>query len=75
MEPSAFLAPLAVSLEAFAEHDPGVCGELLARCLTADTGIWGRKRVFSGYAAISEKIAGFHNNWPGCVQREGSNAA
>jgi hypothetical protein len=22
--------------------------------------------VFAGYAAISEKIAGFHNNWPGC---------
>ena len=26
----------------------------------------GPKRVFAGYAAISEKIAGFHKNWPGC---------
>jgi hypothetical protein len=66
MESSAFLDPLAVYLEAFAEHDPGLRGELLARCLTADAEIWGPKRVFAGYAAISEKIAGFHRNWPGC---------
>ena len=62
MEPSAFLDPLAVYLEAFAEHDPELRGELLARCLTEDAEIWGPKRVFVGYAAISEKIPGFHNN-------------
>ncbi|WP_280151841.1 nuclear transport factor 2 family protein [Piscinibacter sp. XHJ-5] len=66
MEPSAFLEPLAVYLEAFAEHDAARRGELLTRCLTADAEIWGPKRVFAGYAAISEKIAGFHKNWPEC---------
>ena len=66
MEPSAFLDPLVVYFEAFAEHDPARRGELLARCLAADAEIWGPKRVFAGYAAISEKIAGFHKNWPGC---------
>ncbi len=66
MEASAFLEPLEVYLEAFAEHDPRLRAELLARCLTADAEIWGPKRVFAGYADISEKIAGFHNNWPGC---------
>ena len=66
MEPSAILEPLAVYFEAFAEHDAARRGELLARCLTADAEIWGPKRVFAGYAAISEKIAGFHKNWPEC---------
>ena len=66
MEESALLAPLATYLEAFAEYDPVRRGELLARCLTADAEIWGPKCVFAGYAAISEKIAGFHKNWPGC---------
>ena len=66
MEPSAFLEPLEVYLEAFAEHDPVLRAELLARCLTADAEIWGPKCVFAGHAAISEKIAGFHKNWPNC---------
>ena len=66
MEPSAFLAPLEVYLHAFAEHDCVRRGELLARCLTTDAEIWGPKRVFAGYAAISEKIEGFHKNWPDC---------
>ncbi len=66
MEHFAFLEPLEVYLEAFAEHDPVRRDELLGRCLTADAEIWGPKRVFAGYAAISEKIAGFHKNWPGC---------
>ena len=66
IEPSAFLEPLVVYLEAFAEHDPVRRAELLARCLTADAEIWGPKKIFAGYAAISEKIAGFHENWPGC---------
>ena len=66
MEQSTFLAALAVYFEAFAEHDASRRSELLARCLTADAEIWGPKRVFAAYAAISEKIAGFHQNWPGC---------
>ena len=66
MEASAFLEPLAIYLEAFAEHDPVARAALLARCLTADAEIWGPKRVFAGYEEISEKIAGFHLNWPGC---------
>ena len=34
--------------------------------MTPDAEIWGPKRVFAGYEQISEKIGGFHNNWPGC---------
>ena len=60
------LEVLATYFEAFAEHDAGRRGELLARCLTPDAAIWGHSRVFAGYAAISEKIAGFHNDWSDC---------
>ena len=63
---SGFLEVLATYFEAFAEHDAARRGELLARCLTPDAAILGHSRVFTGYAAISEKIAGFHNNWPDC---------
>ena len=66
IEISVFLETLAVYFEAFAEHDPVHRRDLLVRCLTPDAEIWGPKRVFAGYAAISEKIVGFHNNWPGC---------
>jgi len=65
VDDSAFLATLAVYLEAFAERDPVRRGELLARCFTADGEIWGPNRMFRGLAAISEKIAAFHVNWPG----------
>ena len=57
---------LATYFEAFAEHDAGRRGELLACCLTPDAEIWGHSKIFAGYAAISEKIVGFHNNWPDC---------
>jgi len=66
MNLSAFLDPLAIYLEAFAEHDPIRRGELLARSMTPDAEIWGPQRVFAGYADISVKIDGFHKNWPGC---------
>lgn len=66
VEPSAFLAALKVYFEAFAERNRAHRAELLARCLTTDAEIWGPKRLFAGYSAISEKIAGFHNNWPDC---------
>ena len=66
MEDSAFFEPLKPYLEAFAERDPGRRAELLAQGLTPHAEIWGPKRVFAGYAEISEKIEGFHRNWPGC---------
>ena len=65
-EPAAFLVPLQVYLEAFAEAQPAHRVELLARCMSPNAEIWGPKRVFAGYEQISEKIAGFHANWPGC---------
>lgn len=39
---------------------------MLARCFTPDAEIWGHSQVFAGYAAISEKIAAFHKNFPDC---------
>ena len=66
VEVKAFLAMLVLYLQAFAEHDPVRRGELLARCFTADGEIWGPNRMFVGHAAISEKIATFHVNWPDC---------
>ena len=52
--------------EAFAERDATRRLELLARSMTPNADIWGPKRVFAGYQAISEKIEGFHENWPEC---------
>lgn len=66
VDAAAFLATLAIYLEAFAERDPARRGDLLAHCFTADGEIWGPNRMFVGRAAISEKIAAFHVNWPGC---------
>jgi len=66
VDASAFFDTLVVYLEAFAEHDPIRRGELLGRCFIADGEIWGPNRMFVGYAAISEKIAEFHINWPDC---------
>ena len=66
MNTSALLEVLEVYFEAFAERDPIRRGELLAQCLTPDCAIWGHNHVFAGYVAISEKIAGFHINFPDC---------
>ena len=66
MHTSALLEVLKIYFEAFAEHDAVRRGELLAQCLTPDCAIWGHNRVFAGHVAISEKIAGFHRNWPDC---------
>lgn len=63
---SATLEILAIYYEAFAEHDAERREQMLARCLTPDAEIWGHSQVFAGYAAISEKIAGFHSNFPDC---------
>ena len=66
MEASAFLEPLKPYFAAFAERDSSRRVELLAQCMTPDAEIWGPNRLFSGYAEISGKIEGFHNNWRGC---------
>ena len=66
MNTAALLAMLEVYFEAFAEDDPGRRIELLARCMTEDAEIWGPNLRFTGYEAISGKIAAFHRNWPGC---------
>ena len=63
-ESPAFLVPLQVSFEAFAERDAALRHDLLVRCLTTNAEIWGPKRVFAGYEAIALKIAGFHDHWP-----------
>jgi hypothetical protein len=66
MEASAFFLPLQPYLDAFAERNPARRLDLLAKGLAPDAEIWGPVRVFAGYAAISEKIDGFHKNWPDC---------
>ena len=66
MNTDKLLKVLEVYFEAFAEHEPICRGELLARSLTPDCAIWGHSHVYAGYAAISEKIAAFHTNFPDC---------
>ena len=66
MEASAFLFALKPYLDAFIEHDSARRLDLLEQGLTSNAEIWGPKRVFTGYAEISEKIEGFHRNWPDC---------
>ena len=66
MEHQALLKTLIAYHEAFAERDAVRRMELLSRSMTPNAEIWGPKRVFAGYEAISEKIEGFHRNWPEC---------
>ena len=66
MNESQFLRVLEPYYEAFAEHDEGLRLELLRVAMTPDAEIWGPIRMFAGYAQISEKISGFHRNWPSC---------
>jgi len=66
MDESQFLRVLQPYYEAFAEHDEGHRLELLRVAMIPDAEIWGPIRVFAGYEQISEKISGFHRNWPGC---------
>lgn len=66
MDESAFLKVLKPYLEAFAETDLSRRLELLSQAMRPDSEIWGPGRVFAGYQQISEKITGFHKNWPGC---------
>lgn len=66
MDEQSILATLIAYHEAFAERDIARRLDLLAHSMTPDAEIWGPKRIFAGYAAISEKITGFQGNWPGC---------
>ena len=66
MEASAFLQPLKPYLAAFVEHGLERRLGLLEEALASDAEIWGPTRVFTGYAEISDKIVGFHQNWPDC---------
>ena len=66
MESSAFLLALRPYLDAFVEHDSARRLNLLEQGLASNAEIWGPKRVFAGYAEISEKIEGFQRNWPDC---------
>ena len=66
MEHEALLKTLIAYHEAFAERDAARRLELLGRSMTPGAEIWGPKRVFAGYEQISEKIEGFHRNWPDC---------
>ena len=66
MEATSFLLPLRPYLEAFVEYDAAARLDLLTRGLTPEAEICGPNRIFKGYAEISEKISGFHKNWPQC---------
>ena len=66
MNESAFLKALQPYYEAFAERNEAERLRLLSLAMTPTSEIWGPKRVFAGYEQISEKIKGFHKNWPGC---------
>lgn len=66
MDESRFLRVLKPYYEAFAERDPATRLRLLSAAMTPDAEIRGPQRVFAGYEQISAKIAGFHDNWPGC---------
>lgn len=66
MDEPDFLAALKPYYEAFAEYDDEKRLRLLQSAMTPNAEIWGPKRVFAGYEQISEKIVGFHKNWPGC---------
>jgi hypothetical protein len=66
MESKAFLRPLLPYAAAFIERDAERRLVFLAESLSSTAEIRGPKRVFTGYAEISEKIEGFQRNWPEC---------
>lgn len=66
MDASSFFRPLKPYLDAFVELDVAKRLALLEQGLTPGAEIWGPTRVFAGYVEISEKIDGFHKNWPDC---------
>ena len=66
MEAASFFRPLAPYLDAFVEQDTARRLALLEQGLVPSAEICGPTRIFAGYAEISEKIEGFHKNWPNC---------
>ena len=66
MDASSLFRPLKPYLDAFVECDAARRFASLEQGLTPSAEIWGPIRVFTGYAEISEKIDGFHQNWPDC---------
>lgn len=66
MDESHFLGSLKPYYEAFAEPEESKRLVLLRTAMTPNAEIWGPKRIFAGYDQVSEKISGFHKNWPGC---------
>ena len=66
MDASSFFRPLKPYLDAFVECHGVRRLALFEQGLTPSAEIWGPIRVFTGYAKISEKIDGFHQNWPDC---------
>ena len=66
MEAASFFRPLAPYLDAFVEQDASRRLTLLEQGLVPNAEICGPTRIFAGYAEISEKIEGFHKNWPNC---------
>ncbi len=66
MDELQFFGCLKPYYQAFAEREEGKRLVLLRTAMTPNVEIWGPKRVFAGYDQISEKISGFHKNWPGC---------
>lgn len=66
MDESQFLSALKPYYEAFGEREEANRLRLLRAAMTPEAEIWGPTRVFAGYEQISEKIVGFHRNWPGC---------
>ena len=65
MDESQFLSALKPYYEAFGEREETNRLRLLRAAMTPEAEIWGPNRVFTGYEQISEKIVGFHKNWPG----------
>lgn len=63
---SSFLNVLKPYFQAFAEREKAKRLQLLRAAMTPDAEILGPKRIFAGYEQISEKIEGFHQNWPEC---------
>ena len=65
MDEFRFLHVFEPYFQAFDEDDEIRRMQLLHKAMTPDAEIWGPKRLFAGYGQISEKITGFHKNWPG----------
>src|SRR5436190_2926514 len=66
MDQDTLLSTMIVYCKAFDERDTSRRLDLLRRSMTPTAEIWGPNRLFVGHSEISEKIDGFHINWPSC---------